>query len=672
MLKALMWPAIKFMGQLSYAAKFGLISFLFMVPLVVLSGQVFLAAFDSMKKTELELSGLQTTRHLFEFAHELEAFRDLAAVVPHQNNDELRTRAEQRMNDIPQQIQKLLQSTDDEDLLALLKGWEKKYAHRLKMTGEHRQPTFRDQYKYYQIVIDELYLVIRQYTQSSGISLDSDGDIQRLVGILMTLPETHLVGGMGHAAGVYAFVEQYLQSATYDLMNVVYDQLLAAQPNMQLMVSSAEAVGDADLLTAAQGAVKALDNVRIKIDEEIIAAATIESSWQDFDQFYQTQLQVLKTIEDKVFPLIGRKLQARLDGQQKRIGILALVLLSALTIIVYLYLAFFMSIRYTIKRFSGTARDIANGDLTHEINFHGRDEMGQLRDAFNEMIGNIRNTLTAVKDSAGSVSANVNEVESIANRSRQAVQIQLEQTNQVSQIISDMADRAVTVTHLAEEAEEAAHSGHKKSDEAGQVVTRVMDQVRSLADEMANSMEAVNRLAENSSSISSILATIKGIAEQTNLLALNAAIEAARAGEQGRGFAVVADEVRTLASRTQGSAQEIEGLISEVQKNIVSAVDTMEVNRKMVESTVSHSEQVSTTLHEIQVSMGDIQKKTTDIVVTANEQKRSAADLEHNLEAIRNSGQQTSSNAEGTVQAVRQTQAITDSLAQRVEQFKVR
>ena len=181
MLKALMWPAIKFMGQLNYAAKFGLISFLFMVPLVVLSGQVFLAAFESMKKTELELSGLQSTQQLFNFAHELEAFRDLAAVVPHQNNDELRARAEQRMNEIPQQIQTLLQTTEDEELISLLKGWEEKYAHRLKMSGEHRQPTFRDQYKYYQIVIDELYLVIRQYTQSSGISLDSDGDIQRLV-----------------------------------------------------------------------------------------------------------------------------------------------------------------------------------------------------------------------------------------------------------------------------------------------------------------------------------------------------------------------------------------------------------------------------------------------------------------------------------------------------------
>jgi len=198
-----------------------------------------------------------------------------------------------------------------------------------------------------------------------------------------------------------------------------------------------------------------------------------------------------------------------------------------------------------------------------------------------------------------------------------------------------------------------------------------MGEVQRLSQEMANSMEAVNRLAENSTSISSILETIKGIAEQTNLLALNAAIEAARAGEQGRGFAVVADEVRTLASRTQGSAQEIEGLIGDVQQNIVSAVETMKVNRDMVETTVANSEQVGTTLTEIQSSMGDIQSKTNHIVVTAGEQKNNATALETNLESIRLSGEETSANAEGTVEAVRKTQDITDALAQRVEQFKV-
>ncbi|MFP6789983.1 MAG: methyl-accepting chemotaxis protein [Thalassolituus sp.] len=672
MFRSLMWPGIKFMGQLNYAAKFGLISFLFMVPLVVLSGQVFLAAFESLKKTEQELNGVDDVRRLLDFAHFLEDTRDLAAVTGFQLDDDLKLTANAMLESIPKRTAELISSVDDVDLQTSLEEWRAKFLPRFSVIGEYRQPTFLDQFNYFQIVIDEIYLIAKQYSQSAGISLDSDIGIQRLTGILLAdLPQVERAAGLGHASGVFSFVEQYLQSATYDLMNAVYDKLLAAGPDVDLIIVSAEATKNQDLITAAQAAKAALTDIRVVLDEEIIGAASVEMKWQDFHKHYKDKIVALSSIEDLVFPMIKNTLNKRYLAQEKRITILVFVLLTALSIIVYLYLAFFMSIRFTIKRFAKTAGDIAHGDLTHEIRFHGRDEMGQLRDSFNGMVQNIRATLTAVRDSSASVSSNVNQVEEIANRNRLAVANQLEQTNQVSVIISEVAKGAAAVTSLAAEAESAALEGQKKSDQAGQVVTRVMDEVRRLSDEMANSMEAVNRLAENSSSISSILETIKGIAEQTNLLALNAAIEAARAGEQGRGFAVVADEVRTLASRTQGSAREIEGLISDVQQNIVSAVDTMQVNRNMVDTTVKNSAQVSTTLAEIQLSMGDIQGKTSAIVVTANQQKRASDDLQHNLGAIRDSGEQTSINAEGTVEAVRKTQAITDALTQRVMQFKV-
>ncbi|WP_320820096.1 methyl-accepting chemotaxis protein [Thalassolituus sp.] len=672
MFRSLMWPGIKFMGQLNYAAKFGLISFLFMVPLVVLSGQVFLAAFESLKKTEQELNGVDDVRRLLDFAHFLEETRDLAAVTGFQLDDELKSSANSMLESIPKHTAELISSVDDADLQTSLEEWRAKFLPRFSVTGEYRQPTFLDQFNYFQIVIDEVYLIAKQYSQAAGISLDSDIGIQRLTGILLAdLPQVERAVGLGHASGVFSFVEQYLQSATYDLMNAVYDKLLAAGPDADLIIVSAEATKNQELIDAAQAAKAALKDIRVILDEEIIAAASVEMNWQDFHKQYKDERAALTNIEDLVFPMIKNTLNKRYLAQEKRITILVFVLLTALSIIVYLYLAFFMSIRFTIRRFAKTAGDIAHGDLTHEIRFHGRDEMGQLRDAFNGMVQNIRATLTAVRDSSSSVSSNVNQVEEIANRSRLAVANQLEQTSQVSVIISEVAKGAAAVTNLAAEAETAALEGQKKSDQAGQVVTRVMDEVRRLSDEMANSMEAVNRLAENSSSISSILETIKGIAEQTNLLALNAAIEAARAGEQGRGFAVVADEVRTLASRTQGSAREIEGLISDVQKNIVSAVDTMQVNRNMVDTTVKNSAQVSTTLAEIQLSMGDIQSKTSAIVVTANQQKRASDDLQHNLGAIRDNGEQTSINAEGTVEAVRKTQAITDALTQRVMQFKV-
>ncbi|MAD47057.1 MAG: hypothetical protein CMH98_18845 [Oceanospirillaceae bacterium] len=671
MFKALMWPAIRLMSQLSYAAKFSLISLLFVVPLAVLSAQVFLSAFESVNKTEQELAGLTTSQALLAYARKLENFRDLGSVATHKSNDDLHQKASDMIQRLPQEAKGLADSAENSQLQKWLNDWNDKFLPRLKISGEHRQPTFRDQYKYYQMAVDEYYLVVRQYMQQQRISLDSDADIQRLIGMLNVMPDIRAKTGLAHGAGIYAFTEQYLQSATYDLMNASYDQLLAAEPDVEFLLSNAGTLATS-VLTRNAGEIRTLlETMRNKIDEEIILAESIDGSWQEYDRWYQQQTDVLDTLEQQIFPLISDKLNQRLSAQKDRIVMLAAVLIVVLSVVVYLYLAFYMSVRYTIKRFASAAREIAGGNLTHEIRFSGKDEMGQMRDAFNEMIANIRATLAAVKDTSEAVSKNVNEVEGIANRSREAVGIQLDQTEEVSRIISAMAERAGVVVQLAGEAESAVDNGQQKSNQADQVVTWVMDQVRGLSQEMTNSVNAVNRLAENSTSISSILETIKGIAEQTNLLALNAAIEAARAGEQGRGFAVVADEVRTLASRTQGSAREIEELISEVQKNIVSAVDTMEVNRSMVDKTVESSGEVSTTLHEIQTSMNNIREKAGGIVGSANEQQQSAADLENNLAAIRNSGEQTSANAEGTVQAVRSTQQISDDLAQRVKQFRV-
>ena len=672
MLKVLMWPAIKFMGRLNYAAKFGLISFLFTLPLIVLSGQVFLSAFETVKKTETELAGITAIGDLLDLVHDVEYFRDHASVLPFLNDSELQQKVAQHKQDMEMKIGRIINNAPTAELREKLEKWRAEHASRLSIEGENRQTMYSGQLQHFQVRLDKLRSLIRQYSQASGLSLDADPSIQALVAVLLAdMPKVFDAAGSARALGTYGALEKYLKSGTFDLLNDAYDALISAESVMAVVTATADETGIGTLGETARNATKSLETISFKLDDELISAVSVELKWQDFGVFMEKEWNKLEEIERQVMPLVKAKLQQRLENQQNKVRNFLLVIAAVLSVIAYLYIAFFMSIRYTIKRFSKTAGYIADGDLTQEIKFHGQDEMGQLRDAFNSMVANIRTTLSAVKDSANSVSHNVNDVEGIANRSRLAVQAQLEQTQQVSDALSAMVDRAVHVTELAEAAEQAAKSGQQKSDEAGQVVTHVMGEVQRLSQEMANSMEAVNRLAENSTSISSILETIKGIAEQTNLLALNAAIEAARAGEQGRGFAVVADEVRTLASRTQGSAQEIEELIGDVQQNIVSAVETMKVNRDMVEATVANSEQVGTTLTEIQSSMGDIQSKTNHIVVTAGEQKNNATALETNLESIRLSGKETSANAEGTVEAVRKTQDITDALAQRVEQFKV-
>ncbi len=672
MFRSLMLPGIKFMGRLSYASKFSLISFLFLLPLVILSGQVFLAAFDSMKKTEREINAVHSVELLLAFAKELENVRDISAAAVIQSDQALRDEATRLIGLLPQKTNTLIDQLDDDNLITSIEEWRSQYLGRFSIVGEQRQPAFLDQFNYFQTNIEEIYLTARQYAQASGLTLDSDDTIQRLTStLLIDLPQVERAAGLGHSAGIYAFAEQYLQSSTYDLMNLIYDEILAAEQGTELVMANAEVTGDAALADNARNVLAFLNDLRMTLDEEVIMAASIERPWQDFHNYYLEASSVFDNMRGNAFPLLQTRLEERLAGQTTRVTTLVTVLLVTLSIIVYLYLSFFMSVRATIKSFTKTAGVVAEGDFTRRIEVVGSDEMGQLRDAFNQMIDNIRQTLTAVKDSASEVGINVSEVESIADRSREAVTVQLAQTNEVSTTIEEVAESAADVSRLAEEAEEAARSGQGKSDEAGKVVTRVMGEVGRLSDEMENSMSAVNRLAENSTSISSILETIKGIAEQTNLLALNAAIEAARAGEQGRGFAVVADEVRTLASRTQGSAQEIETLISDVQENIVKAVDTMRVNRDMVDATVKNSVQVSDTLAEIQQSMGDIQQRTDRIAGTAGQQREAATRLRTNLSEIRSTGEETSRNAEGTVQAVAKTRSIAESLGNKVDQFKV-
>jgi methyl-accepting chemotaxis protein len=672
MLKKILWPAIRLMGHLSYAAKFGLISFLFMVPLVFLSGQVFYASYQSLKKTESELIAVYNIQSIMNVVYAIEDYRNYASPLVFQIDSTLNSRVLNYRLEIDSQFKKAMNSIENEELSEQLLAFNNNNMGKLSIDGNARMPTLPDQFKYYQEVIDQLYLVIKKYAQRTGLALDSDPEIQQLLIVSLTnSPVIRDAAGIGYAAGIFAMIEQYLQSLTYDLLNDVYDQMAAAVPDIQLISSSIGALGLDDIAVQAKKSGNGMLDIQMILDEEIIAATSVTMNWLDFEVLALSKVQSLRDLDGMVLPLIAKKLQARLDDQNSHMLVTASVLLTVMTIIVYLYSAFFLSVQYSIARFFSAAQKIAKGDLTQVINFDGKDEMGQLRDAFNEMTSEVRGILSTVKDTSENVGQKVADVETIANNSRKSVNTQMVETEEVANTIKDMSDRASTVVLMAGEAEQAALSGADRSQQAGIVVDNVIADVQQLSEEMRNSMEAVNRLADNSTNISSILGTIKGIAEQTNLLALNAAIEAARAGEQGRGFAVVADEVRTLASRTQGSAAEIEGLIKEVQQNIERAVETMEINRTMVNKTVDSSGQVGEALESIQGSMHEIQTKTLEIVSTASSQQEAAKALNNNLSVIRGHGEETVQNVEGTVDAVRQTQSLTEALKQRVERFKV-
>ncbi|WP_407692369.1 methyl-accepting chemotaxis protein [Pseudomonas xionganensis] len=237
--------------------------------------------------------------------------------------------------------------------------------------------------------------------------------------------------------------------------------------------------------------------------------------------------------------------------------------------------------------------------------------------------------------------------------------------------MNEMSATAQEVARSAAAAVDSAQSVNDETVTGRALVESQVGSIQRLAGEIDQSVAVINQLATDSASISQVLDVIKGIAEQTNLLALNAAIEAARAGEQGRGFAVVADEVRNLAKRTQQSTEEIEAMISKLQGGVGAAVKAMGASHKMADSTVSESSKVQAALDNILGAVGMIVDQNQQIATAAEEQTAVAQDIDQNIVEINQAGEQAAEGASQTAQASRELSLLVSRLKELIGAFRV-
>ena len=294
------------------------------------------------------------------------------------------------------------------------------------------------------------------------------------------------------------------------------------------------------------------------------------------------------------------------------------------------------------------AEHIGEGDLS-DVDVEPRgDEFGQLLGALSQARGNLREVLTQVGEVTTQLSAAAEELSAVTEQTSAGVNSQKVETDQVATAMNEMA---ATVQEVARNAEEASNSAHLADEQAVQgsaVVSQVIRQMGDLSSEIDRSAEAVNVLSKETESIGSVLTVINEIAGQTNLLALNAAIEAARAGEAGRGFAVVADEVRGLASRTQRSTAEIEELISSLQLGSQQAVTMMESSRRMASETVGLARNAGDELNAITGTVSKIQAMNQQIATAAEEQSAVAEEINRSVLNVRDVAEQSAAASEET------------------------
>ncbi|QYJ86531.1 methyl-accepting chemotaxis protein [Shewanella mesophila] len=324
-----------------------------------------------------------------------------------------------------------------------------------------------------------------------------------------------------------------------------------------------------------------------------------------------------------------------------------------------------------LRQTLATAKAIASGDLSCDIDSARKDEMGELLRAMGGMNNTLKLVLTQIDGSVVQLTSAADQLSAVTVQNSSGMQNQRSETDQVAAAINEMAATVQEVSASAENAALAAKEADNITATGNRKVVEAVSQIELLAQEITSTAQAIERLQSESDSIGSILDVIKSVAEQTNLLALNAAIEAARAGEAGRGFAVVADEVRSLASRTQSSTEEIEKIIINLQKGTLESVQMMTKSRTLSNDAVSLSQEAGVMLVDIADAVSRIQDMTHQIAAASEQQSSVAEDINKSVIRVRDIAEQTAEGAEETAHSAEDLAGLGITLKGLLARFKL-
>ncbi len=674
---SLLYPAVALMNRLSFGMKFSLISVLFLLPMLATNYYLVRDSWREFQGTRIELQSLDLLGSSLALRRELETLNNQV------------------------QINVILgQSGKAADLEAQITALEQGVLERLQ--GLHAMATQPEQVEVFENKRDELIAAFKVQQQETsllnkaaligkllnqaqmlsqiiasqaGLSRDAQSDLRQLSDLVTAVtPQVTQLLGEGRAMGAYSLGQGFINSSSSTRFDELLQQVEKLQGEYGLKLQDALGASNAAhaaLDSLAQASQASLKQGSELFEEQVVMAETLDTPWQGFYDGVSQLMAKTYQLDDATLAFIGQQLEQRLTQNRLHMVLLVAALVAVFALIFYLYAGFFVSTRTTLRSLGAMMDNVAAGDMTVTFVAHSRDELGDLGQVFNGTVAKIHDLIERVGHTVSQVELQASQVQTISAQSNQAVSGQRSQIEQVATAMNQMSATAQEVARSAAAAVNSAQSVNDETVSGRALVQSQQSGIARLALEIDESVRVINQLAADSQSISSVLEVIKSIAEQTNLLALNAAIEAARAGEQGRGFAVVADEVRTLARRTQHSTGEIEQMISRLHSGVGAAVKAMGSSHEMASGTVGQSEKVQHALENILGAVGMIVDQNQQIAAAVEQQTAVAHDIDQNIVQINRAGEHAAQGAQQTEAASRQLSAQVIELKQLIGAFRV-
>lgn len=676
-MKSLLYPAVSLMNRLSFGMKFSLISVLFLVPMLVTNFYLVRDSYREFQGTRIELKSLDLLGSSLALRRDLETLNNLVQIDVTLGQSGKAGNVEAQINTLEQavlaRLEGLTAMTDDPDQISVFDGKRDEMVAAFK--AQQAENSLQSKSALIGKLLNSAQIFSQIITSQAGLSRDNQSDIRQLSELVtLVTPTVTQTLGEGRAIGAYSLGQGFLNSASstrFDELLVQIEKLQAEYGlKLQDALGSSKAARE-HLSTPADGSRVSLKQASELFEEQVVMADTLDAPWQEFYEQVTGLIDKTYLLNEATLKFLDTQLQQRLTQNRAHMVLQAVALSVVFVLIFYLYGGFYASTRTTLKRLGAMMDKVAAGDMTVNFKASSRDELGELGEVFNATVKKIHDLIERVGHTVSEVERQAGQVEDVSAQSNLAVAGQRTQIEQVATAMNQMSATSLEVARSAAAAVSSAHSVNDETISGRGLVESQQGSIAALAGEIDQSVRVINQLASDSQSISRVLEVIKSIAEQTNLLALNAAIEAARAGEQGRGFAVVADEVRTLAKRTQQSTEEIEQMIARLHGGVGAAVKAMGISHQMANGTVGQSEKVQQALENILGAVGMIVDQNQQIAAAVEQQTAVAHDIDQNIVEINRAGERTAQGAHQTEDASRALSAQVVELKQLISAFRV-